>query len=322
MRRTTAKRILLSVIVYDILIALLAYGVFGKSGTVYGKNRAAEEEAKEEEKKQEEEEKEKEAALEEDQADGSETSKIVVEDDTDDMTETGVDSMLAASEPTTIYKDWTDLYDAMGKLDTQESSDEGMSIMDFLPEEPEEPEPAPEPLYTFVTNNVETHLNMRDGPDLTDTIIHKLKPGSKGVVLELGDGWSHVTSDGYTGYCSNDYLTMKEVTQEEYDSLKSEAEAGLKEAASGNAAQSAPAAAQDGNALLPPLSTPDGGQALQVPMAAPDAMLLPAGAADGTQAPAGTDGASHTSDGTDDDADTTLDTEEITDGTGQAASAP
>ena len=199
-------------IVYDILIALLAYGVFGKSGTVYGKNRAAEEEAKEEEKKQEEEEKE-----------------VVVEDDTDDMTETGVDSMLAASEPTTIYKDWTDLYDAMGKLDTQESSDEGMSIMDFLPEEPEEPEPAPEPLYTFVTNNVETHLNMRDGPDLTDTIIHKLKPGSKGVVLELGEGWSHVTSDGYTGYCSNDYLTMKEVTQEEYDSLKSEAEAGRKE---------------------------------------------------------------------------------------------
>jgi uncharacterized protein YgiM (DUF1202 family) len=318
MRRTTAKRILLSVIVYDILIALLAYGVFGKSGTVYGKNRAAEEEAKEEEKKQEEE--EKEAALEEDQADGSETSKIVVEDDTDDMTETGVDSMLAASEPTTIYKDWTDLYDAMGKLDTQESSDEGMSIMDFLPEEPEEPEPAPEPLYTFVTNNVETHLNMRDGPDLTDTIIHKLKPGTKGVVLELGDGWSHVTADGFTGYCSNDYLTMKEVTQEEYDSLKTEAEEGRKETSAGSKTQTAPAA-EAGQAVQAPLSIPDGGQALQMPLTTPDAMQLPVTLPDGAQTPEGTDSSSQSSDSPDDDTDTPLDTEEVTDGTGQAAAA-
>ena len=321
MKRTTAKRILLSVIVYDIFIALLAYGVFGRSGTVYGMNRAAREAEKEEEEKEKEEEEAEAQKAEEEQTDGNEVSKIVVEDETGEVTETGVDSMLAASEPTTIYKDWTDLYDAMDKLDTEtEPADENPSIMDFLPEEPEEPETRPEPLYTFVTNNVETHLNMRDGPDLTDTIIHKLKPGTKGVVLELGDGWSHVTADGFTGYCSNDYLTMKEVTQEEYDSLKTEAEEGRKETSSGSNTQTAPAA-EAGQVVQAPLSIPDGGQALQMPLTTPDAMSIPATLPDGTQTPEGTDGSSQSSDSPDDDTDTPLDTEEVTDGTGQAAAA-
>ena len=207
-----------------------------------------------------------------------------------------------------IHEYFQSLYDAMGKLDTEpEPETEPPSITDFLPEEPSEPEPEPEPLYSFVTNNVETHLNMRDGPDLSDTIIHKLNPGSKGVVLELGDGWSHVTADGYTGYCSNEYLTMKEVTQEEYDSLKSEAEA-----------------------KQPSVSTPEAGQAPQTVLTAPDAMLtpqLPLLTPDAVELPAVTpdaateNGSQQSSDSLGGGAATSY-TEGITDGTGLYQTAP
>ena len=50
-------------------------------------------------------------------------------------------------------------------------------------------------------------------------IIYELKPGSTGYVIELGDDWSKVAAYGHEGYCANEFLTMTEITEEEYREL-------------------------------------------------------------------------------------------------------
>ncbi len=297
--------------VYYILIAALAYGVFGRTGTVYGKGKDPEQENVEEEKK--------EADISSGEDDASE---IVVEDRPQYIEEASADLLAVEPEPTVIYKDWSDLYDALDQASSEsEQPDESMSIMDFLPQDTEEEKTEEEPeevMYSFVSNNIETNLNMRDGPDLTDTVIHKLKPGSKGVVLKLGEDWSYVTADGCTGYCSNEFLTMKEVTKEEYESLKSEAEEAGKGSASRNKTEESPSGIREA------------GQSAQMPLINPEAMQMPV-STDGLQIPVGTDGAvmpaspdstEDTSDSPDDDTETSLDTEETTDGIGSVTAAP
>ena len=92
-----------------------------------------------------------------------------------------------------------------------------------LPEPEPEPEPTPTPApapakeyYSFVSTNVETGLNMREKPDIGSKSIFKLEPGTKGLVLELGDQWSLVAAEGHKGYCDNEYLSMRQISKEEY----------------------------------------------------------------------------------------------------------
>ncbi len=99
-------------------------------------------------------------------------------------------------------------------------------------EEPSEPEPVleesepyvEEPVqveeakhyYEFTAINSTTILHMREEPDINSRSIYKLKPGTTGYVLELGDDWSLVTAEEHVGYCSNEYLNMREIPEEEY----------------------------------------------------------------------------------------------------------
>ena len=81
----------------------------------------------------------------------------------------------------------------------------------------ENTEPEPEKhYYEFTAINAHTILHMREEPDIKSKSIYKLKPGTKGYVLELGDDWSYVTTEGHAGYCSNEYLNMSEIPEEEY----------------------------------------------------------------------------------------------------------
>jgi len=96
-------------------------------------------------------------------------------------------------------------------------------------EETEVAEPASEPLeeepveeehyYSFKTNNTDSILRMREGPGEEYRVIYELKPGSTGYVKELGDEWSKVIASGVEGYCSNEYLTMTEITEDAYNEL-------------------------------------------------------------------------------------------------------
>ena len=92
------------------------------------------------------------------------------------------------------------------------------------PEEPvsetvSEPEVPEEHFYSFKTNNTDTRLRMRREPGEDAKIIYELKPGSTGYVIELGDDWSKVAAYGHEGYCANEFLTMTEITEEEYREL-------------------------------------------------------------------------------------------------------
>ena len=70
--------------------------------------------------------------------------------------------------------------------------------------------------YEFTAINSKTILHMREAPDINSKSIYKLKPGTKGYVLEPGDDWSYVTAEEHAGYCSNEYLNMREIPEEEY----------------------------------------------------------------------------------------------------------
>ncbi len=91
-------------------------------------------------------------------------------------------------------------------------------------EEPVEEEPAaeetPEPenetkYYSFTSINSTTILHMREEPDLKAKSIYQLKPGTKGYVMELGDDWSRVYAKGEVGYCSNEFLSLTEISKED-----------------------------------------------------------------------------------------------------------
>ena len=96
-------------------------------------------------------------------------------------------------------------------------------------EEPVEEEPAaeetPEPenetkYYSFTSINSTTILHMREEPDLKAKSIYQLKPGTKGYVMELGDDWSRVYAKGEVGYCSNEFLSLTEISKEDASKIK------------------------------------------------------------------------------------------------------
>ena len=91
-------------------------------------------------------------------------------------------------------------------------------------EEPsEEPSSEPEPeehYYSFKTNNTDTILRMREEPGEDARVIYEIRPGSTGYVIDLGDEWSKVSIRGHEGYCANEFLTMTEISEDEYNELK------------------------------------------------------------------------------------------------------
>lgn len=162
----------------------------------------------------------------------------------------------------------------------EESTSEAVSETYEEPssEEASEPEPT-EPVepevhyYSFKTNNTDTRLRMRAEPDEDAKILYELKPGSSGYVIELGDDWSKVSAYGHEGYCANEFLTMTEISEEEYDELKETSDNASSGEKSTDTQTAAPAA--DMNTALLPAGTAD-------------ASALPAGTTDAAQT-AGTD---------------------------------
>ncbi len=113
--------------------------------------------------------------------------------------------------------------EATEEAETAEAVPEDKEPQEPEPEEEEpseEPEPEEEHFYSFRTNNRDTILRMREAPGEDAEIIYELRPGSSGYVIELGDEWSRVSAYGHEGYCVNEYLTMTEITEEEYTELK------------------------------------------------------------------------------------------------------
>lgn len=106
--------------------------------------------------------------------------------------------------------------------ETTESED--TEAVPVEPQSEEASEPAEEHFYSFRTNNRDTILRMREAPGEDAGIIYELKPGSSGYVIELGDDWSKVSAYGHEGYCVNEYLTMTEITEEEYEKLREESD--------------------------------------------------------------------------------------------------
>ncbi|MBQ7584246.1 MAG: SH3 domain-containing protein [Lachnospiraceae bacterium] len=96
-------------------------------------------------------------------------------------------------------------------------------------EEPAEEEAEEEHYYSFKTNNTDTILRMREEPGEDGRVIYELKPGSSGYVTELGDEWSKVSAYGHEGYCANEFLTMTEITESEYDTLKEKSDSAVKD---------------------------------------------------------------------------------------------
>lgn len=232
MNRKNAGRILIAVMAFYIFTALLAVGVFDRAGTVYGMSRKGEEEeASKEQKKEDTEEDTKEADLPYMiQVERSDFDREVEEKTATDTFTGWTYDEIGASYPET---DWSGLYDTLEETDQMVSDLYGTIDDDSdLPETNDDAleEPVRE-YYSFVTNNVTSHLNMRSEPGMEAKVIYRLPPRSSGVILELGDEWSKVLADGYTGYCSNEYMTMKEMTKEEY-------EAALSAGASGDSAAS------------------------------------------------------------------------------------
>ncbi len=117
----------------------------------------------------------------------------------------------------------------------EETSDESETEAESEPApepEPEaepapEPEPEPEPefkYYTFVTTNKDTILHVRVEPDINSKVIAKLKPGTAGIVTEYDDNWCRIATDkgNITGYCSMEFLSLTELSKEEYDKAAEE----------------------------------------------------------------------------------------------------
>ena len=123
----------------------------------------------------------------------------------------GSDEKPAVSEDT-VYEE------AATEPATEEASEE--TVVTEPASEPLEEEPVEaKHYYSFKTNNTDSILRMREGPGEEYRVIYELKPGSTGYVEELGDEWSKVIASGVEGYCSNEYLTMTEITEDAYNEL-------------------------------------------------------------------------------------------------------
>ncbi len=93
-------------------------------------------------------------------------------------------------------------------------------------EEPvQEPEPTEEPVFegypirylSFVTNTVDTNLNMRNEPSMSAKVTNRLAMKTTGYVIKPGNTWCYVvTSRGNYGYCSTEFLLFTEYTKDTF----------------------------------------------------------------------------------------------------------
>jgi len=70
----------------------------------------------------------------------------------------------------------------------------------------------------------DTILHVRVEPDINSKVIAKLKPGTAGIVTEYDDNWCRIATDkgNITGYCSMEFLSLTELSKEEYDKAAEE----------------------------------------------------------------------------------------------------
>lgn len=80
-----------------------------------------------------------------------------------------------------------------------------------VPKEPEE-----EKFYSFVVVTTDSWLNIRENPDTDSKVVGHFGNASTGYVLKKGDEFSLVTNGYKTGYVNNDYLTLTEISAEDY----------------------------------------------------------------------------------------------------------
>jgi len=101
-----------------------------------------------------------------------------------------------------------------GPLDVYEEEPEPEPEPEAVTEEPvEEPEPLPtKQFYSFVVTTNINRLHVRLEPNMQSKILNYFDKGKEGYVLEPGDEWSLVTDGKITGYCSNAYLNMTEIS--------------------------------------------------------------------------------------------------------------
>ncbi|MBO5164894.1 MAG: peptidoglycan DD-metalloendopeptidase family protein [Ruminococcus sp.] len=63
---------------------------------------------------------------------------------------------------------------------------------------------------TYVTQNIETYLNVRSGHGSDFPSVGRLYPDSEFTVTKADGNWAHIESDGVSGYCSMKYIKRKD----------------------------------------------------------------------------------------------------------------
>ena len=208
MEEKTTKRIILFVAGFYVLIAAMAVCILSLSGSVFKAQGA------------------------DNLIDYMEKNRALTEERAEQLNETDSDAKLEGLEALlgdTVAdleeesKEEVVIEKMSGKGAEEQSTEEPVS------EEPVSEEPAPEEtqedrdilpeekhFYSFTTNNVTTDLRMREEASDTSPIVYRLRPGTTGYVIYLGDEWSWVYADGYEGYCANEFLALKEISEEDY----------------------------------------------------------------------------------------------------------
>jgi len=79
--------------------------------------------------------------------------------------------------------------------------------------------------FTVITSGFK-NLNMRAEATTESKIIGTIPHGVTGYVLEVGDEWSKVSYNGKEGYCSNEFINLKEISKEEFEEGTRENEPG------------------------------------------------------------------------------------------------
>ena len=209
MEEKTTKRIILFVAGFYILIAALAVCILSLSGSVF-KAQGAENLLEYIEREREKAEEKAEIFSQEDSETKLEGLEALLGDTVSDLKEEERETDEIVIESSTEPEPVTEPPAEEPEQPTEPVTEEP------VPEEDKEILPEEKHYYSFITNNVETDLRMREEANENSKIIYKLRPGATGYVVYLGDEWSWVYADGYEGYCANEFLTLKEISEEDY----------------------------------------------------------------------------------------------------------
>ena len=67
-----------------------------------------------------------------------------------------------------------------------------------------------EPAIIAIVNTPQSDLNMRAEPTTDADVLTTIPKGTEVTVIEQGDGWWKVEFNDQSGWCSADYLILKE----------------------------------------------------------------------------------------------------------------